>query len=140
MGEGCCEQLRDIWQGGEGDDFIEKVPFAPSNGWYAFKHGGGAAWSGRPDSLYAALDEWLHEYDGVECLSVGHNGEWFVKFGTGHCMSNGVHPTLSKLLKKQEQTGAVEWVELGPDGTFVALFERYTAWYGGKELTDELLS
>jgi hypothetical protein len=33
----------------------------------------------------------------------------------------------------------VEWVELGPDGTFVALFEKYTAWYGGAFLTDDLL-
>jgi hypothetical protein len=74
---------------------------------------------------------------------VGHNGEWFVKFGTGHYSSRGVHP-LEKLLdgisSSGNRTGAVEWVELGPGHTFVALFERYTAWYGCEDLTEALES
>jgi isopentenyl diphosphate isomerase/L-lactate dehydrogenase-like FMN-dependent dehydrogenase len=75
----------------------------------------------------------------VAALSVGHNSEWFVLYNSGDYIWNGVHPTLDELLRSSSSssssfgatsggsTGAVEWVELGPDGTYVALFEYYTA-------------
>jgi hypothetical protein len=118
MGEECPQMLQDIWQEGDGDDFVAQMCFAPSNGWFVFRKGGGATWDGLPDSLEVALDEWWEEYGGVQSLSVGHNGEWFVKFGTGHWLSNGVHPALYKLLDQQQDIGDVEWVELGPNGSF----------------------
>jgi hypothetical protein len=144
LGAQCADKLRDQWWNGEDDERVVKVSFAPSNGWYAFERGGGATYEGLPASLKEHLDEYWQEYDGVQALSVGHNGEWFVKYVKGGAYaSSGVHPALYKLLHTEtgmSRTGAVEWVELGPDGTFVALFERYTAWYGFDNLTDALLS
>lgn len=64
-------------------------------------------------------------------------------FKSGRYTWNGVHPTLDRLLEQQKVGGRdirVEWVELGPDGTFVALFKNHTVWYGGEVLTKHLLS
>lgn len=76
-------------------------------------------------------------------LSVGHNGECFVLFESGSMKWEGVHPTLDRILKDGKVDGRtlrVERVELGPDGTFAALFDTYTGWYGSKRLTSHLLS
>jgi hypothetical protein len=77
---------------------------------------------------------------------VGHNGEWFVKWIYGIHAWHCVHPPLSELQgcnvgsTLRNRTGNVQWVELGPDSTFVAQFEKYTAWYGSKALTEALLT
>lgn len=55
----------------------------------------------------------------------------------------GCAPTLDRILKDGKVDGRtlrVEWVELGPDGTFAALFDTYTGWDGSKRLTGHLLS
>jgi hypothetical protein len=144
LGEQCARGLINMWQDGDGDDFVVKVSFAPSNGWFAVDRGGSANWEGLPDSLHKALDAYWDDHDGVKALSVGHNGEWFVKWGTGAWSSKGVHPELKGLLDSSSYscstTGAVEWVELGPNHTFVALFEWYTAWYGSNNFTEALMS
>lgn len=142
MGEQCEEELQAAWDAGEGDRFVVNVSFAPINGWFARRQVG-ATWNGLPDSLDEWLDRYWDKYDGVQQLSVGHNGEWFVLFKDGHYGSNGVHPALYKLLhskRGKKRTGGVQWVELGPDGTWVALFDKYTAWYGNEDLTEALLS
>lgn len=143
MGAGCEEELRDRWWNCDGDDRIVDVAFAPSCGWYAYRRGGGATWDGLPNSLHDELEAGWDEEGGVKHLSVGHNGEWFVLYESGAYRWNGVHPTLDRLLDQQEVGGrviSVEWVELGPDGTFVALFDSHTVWYGGEDLTEHLLS
>jgi hypothetical protein len=143
MGEGCEAGLRDEWDEGEDDEYVVQVSFAPSFGWFALQESGDAVWNGLPDSLEDHLEKYWDKYDGVKALSVGHNGEWFVRFDNGKVTSRGVHPTLKKLLhdsSSKSRTGAVEWVELGPNGTFVVLFEKYTAWYGGEDLTEDVLS
>uniref|UniRef100_A0A383VJ76 Uncharacterized protein n=1 Tax=Tetradesmus obliquus TaxID=3088 RepID=A0A383VJ76_TETOB len=142
MGEQCEEELQAAWNAGEGDRFVVNVSFAPSNGWFA-RLQVGVTWNGLPDSLDEWLDRHWDKHDGVQQLSVGHNGEWFVLFKDGHYGSNGVHPALYTLLNSKrgnKRTGGVQWVELGPDGTWVALFDKYTAWYGNEDLTEALLS
>ncbi|KAF6253555.1 hypothetical protein COO60DRAFT_1546118 [Scenedesmus sp. NREL 46B-D3] len=137
--------VRWVARGVAGDDRVVDVSFAPNGGWYVRKEGGSCCWNGLPASLEDYLQKYWDEHDGVKELSVGHNGEYFVLFGSrayGYC---GVHPTLVKLLSSKpgsrlrERTGDVQWVELGPAGTFIALFERYTAWYGSEDLADALL-
>lgn len=76
-------------------------------------------------------------------MSVGHNGEYFVKYRSGQYAWCGVHPTLANLLIKEKIGGracSIEWVELGPDATFVALFNNHTVWYGSEVLTEHLLA
>jgi hypothetical protein len=76
-------------------------------------------------------------------MSVGHNGEYFVLYKSGQHAWSGVHPTLDRLLTQQKVGGracSIEWVELGPDGTFVALFDTHTVWYGSQVLTEHLLT
>lgn len=130
MGSGCDDDLRDRWDEGEGDDRVVRVAFAPNNGWYLlFTRGGGASWDNLPHSLSKHLDECWDKEGGVDCLSVGHNGEWFVLCSSGRYSWQGVHPTLGGLLRTRKVAGTpcvVEWVELGPDGTFVALFNNHT--------------
>lgn len=141
MGSSCDQTLRNVWWGGNEDHRVKTVHFAPSNGWFALKSGGGARWNNLPASLDDALDQYWDKYNGVDSLSVGHNGEWFVRYGTGHSQWCGVHPVLDHMLEgKSELTGSSEWVELGPNGTFVALFERYTLWCGDQDLTEALLA
>jgi hypothetical protein len=82
---------------------VVEVSFAPGNGWFGLKQGGGAEWSGLPESLVEYLEQYCKNYDGIEALSVGHNGEWFVKFEGGHYASCGVHPALADLLEKKQQ-------------------------------------
>lgn len=121
LGMSASADLREAWDTGEGDDFITHVFFAPSQGYFELTEGGGASWSDLPASLGAELEEsWDHE-GSVESRP-------------------RVHPTLNMLLKEwSDVTGELEWAELGPNGTFVALFERYTAWYGSESLTHSLL-
>lgn len=139
LGEDRDQTLRNVWWGGTRDHRVEQVYFAPSNGWFVLKKRGGARWDNLPDSLQVALNENWKEWGGVKSLSVGHNGEWFVRYGW-RVQCCGVHPVLEHWLEhKTELTGGVEWVELGPDGSFVALFEKYTLWYGSQDLTDALL-
>lgn len=141
MGSACEAELRDCWWDGAGEDRVVNVAFAPNGGWYVFKKGG-ARWSGLPKSLHEELREEWYAQDGVECLSVGHNGEWFVLYESGVYNWEGVHPTLDRLLRAQKVGGrdiSIEWVELGPDGTFVAVFDNHTVWYGSQDLTDQLL-
>lgn len=143
MGSACEDDLRDAWDEQEDSERVERVAFAPNGGWYLDTEGGGANWSGLPDSLEEALDELWDAEGGVEHLSVGHNGEWFVLFESGAYLWQGVHPTLDRLLSKQEVGGCtcnIEWVELGPGGTFVALCDKHTGWYGSRTLTDHLLA
>uniref|UniRef100_A0A383VKY9 Uncharacterized protein n=1 Tax=Tetradesmus obliquus TaxID=3088 RepID=A0A383VKY9_TETOB len=131
-----------MWNTGEGDKRVVKVLFAPDKGWFVLKRGQGTTRLGLPKSLNDHYDDYFDKYNGVQQLSVGHNGEWFVRLGSGWAW-NGVHPTLNMLLKQDvssSMTGAVQWVELGPDGTWVALFDKYTAWYGNHALTKALLS
>lgn len=143
MGGGCELGLRDCWWNWEGQDRVVNVAFAPNGGWYTYTQGGGAKWLDLPSSLTQNLDENWHKEDGVKCLSVGHNGEWFVRYNSGRCYWLGLHPTLDRLLR-QGKVGrrdiAIEWVKLGPDSTFVALFDQHTVWYGGEELTEHLLA
>jgi hypothetical protein len=141
MGDGCGVELRDRWWQGQGDERVVHVTFAPSGGWYVYCRGGGAQWTGLPMSLRDQLDAYWRQEGGVEHLSVGHNGEWFVRYESKRYSWNGVHPTLDRLLKEQKVGGrtiSVEWVELGPNGTFVALFDCHTVWYGGEDLAEAL--
>jgi hypothetical protein len=143
MGVACEEGLRQRWWEGKGDDRVEGVAFAPSCGWYLFKQGGGAAWNNLPKSLTDTLDEHWQPEGGVNRLSVGHNGEYFVLFESGVHYWAGVHPTLDRILEEGKigsRSLSIEWVELGPDGTFVALFDNHTVWYGSEDLTEHLLS
>ena len=129
-----------MWWNGEGDDRVSKVFFGPNNGWCIFKEGGSISWDNLPDSLSDTIDAHWDEYDGVDDLSIGHNGEWFVKYGDGHFEWCGVHPALEAVFDLPSgKRGGVEWVELGPDGAFVALFEKYTCWYGSSDLTEKLI-
>jgi hypothetical protein len=156
MTMGSEASLRDDWWESKDDQRVVKVCYAPSNGWFLRRRKDGQArYKGLPASLARAIDEsW--KVEGTWCfgtpintLSVGHNGEWFVLWGTAPNRRfnwNGVHPTLKQLLAAEnsstlcDRIGTVQWVELGPDGTFVAHFDRYTAWYGNQRLTEVLLS
>jgi hypothetical protein len=145
MGDGCEGQLQQLWNDSEiGDcERIERVAFATNGGWCVRQEGGGGQWVNLPDSLAAMLRvRWWSE-GGVRQLSVGHHGEWFVLFESGSMKWEGVHPTLDRILKDGKVDGRtvrVEWVELGPGGTFVAVFDSYTVWYGSKRLTGRLRS
>jgi hypothetical protein len=145
LGKSCCSgnglgDLQDHWWNDTGDDRVERVSFAPNKGWFVIKANRGARWENLPDSLSTALEEYWTEHKGVVDLSVGHNGEWFIRYGDGSYQVCGVHPSLSAVLDMpDEKRGGVEWVEMGPDGTFVALFEKYTCWYGDSDLTEALL-
>jgi hypothetical protein len=139
---GACEQsLVSNWWDAEGDR-VERVSFALSNGWFKFKRGGEASWKGLPASLSESLDKNRQAEGGVEALSVGHNGEWLVIYKSGQVRGHGLHPTLEKMLRNNNsnRNGDVRWVQLGPDGTFIAVFENYTVWCGNQELTDHLLA
>lgn len=92
-----------------------------------------------PGCLQEVLENYYEAQDGVKHLSIGHSGEWFVKFNSGLCQWSRVHHTLDYLLSEVDDS-SIEWVELGEDGTFVALFEDFTAWYGTEGLTKHLLS
>jgi hypothetical protein len=144
--------LKDDWWESKNDKRVVKVCFAPSNGWFLRRQGGimQATYKGLPASLSCTIGDnnyqrWKDE-GSIKTLSVGHNGEWFVLWGSGGYTWNGVHLTLWELLRPKSgstlrnRTGWVEWVELGPNGTFVAQFEKYTAWYGNQHLTEALLS
>jgi hypothetical protein len=144
MGQGCEKSLYRKWKKAKGSGVIGQVSFAPNKGWYAFRSNGGASWEGLPESLDQELAEKWDAEGGVAALSVGHNGEWFVLYSSGAYAWNAVHPILEELLQSGNSsfgpTGEVEWVELGPNGTYVALFEYYTAWRGSQALADDLLS
>jgi hypothetical protein len=143
MGDACESELRQLWWDSDGDDRVEGVAFAPSGGWYVVSKDGGGRWAGLPKSLADTLNEYWDAEGGVEQLSVGHNGEYFVLFESGVHYWSGVHPTLDRILEDGGIGGrslSVEWVELGPDGTFVALFDNHTVWYSSEDLTEQLLS
>jgi hypothetical protein len=142
MGVGCEPELRTHWWDWQGQDRIVDAAFAPNRGWFTYSQGGGDFWQNLPSSLTQDLDENWEKENGVKRMSVGHNGEWFVRYNSGLHVWQGLHPTLDCLLRKQKvghRDITIEWVELGPDGTFVALFDRHSVWYGGAVLTDHLL-
>jgi hypothetical protein len=138
MGTGCDEELRNEWWESEGENRVEKVVFAPNNGWHVSRRGGGEWMDNLPSALSKHIDKTWDTGDSVQSISVGHNGEYFALYESGRYIWSGVHPTLDRLLEKKKVGGRackVEWVELGPDGTFVALFDTHTVWYGSEDLT-----
>lgn len=134
---------------GAGIEDIKKLFYAPDHGWYTEAetcdndgnvdtvHG----WRRLPESLDAALTQYHDAYRGVSWLSVGTGGEWFVKYKAGFYQWYGLHPMLDHLLRKgHDKRGEPDWVELGHEKTFVAQFEKCTAWYAEEELSEVLLS
>lgn len=82
MGPQCASGLREMWKTGEGDKRVVKVSFAPDKGWFVLKRGQGTTRLGLPKSLNDQFAELFVKYNGVQQLSVGHNGEWFVRLGS----------------------------------------------------------
>lgn len=68
------------------------------------------------------------------------SGEWLVLAWDDTCWWNGVHPSLARILSIQERPqGNLNFVSLGPDGTYCALFDNRTVWRAKQSFTDHML-
>jgi hypothetical protein len=139
-GLNCPADLQDLIRSGEGTAAVEKVFFAPDDGWIAVRANGSVAWQNLPLGMHHALRNYQHGYGGIKYASVAPDDHtWVVIFRNGRMMcSEGLPHALATALQDIEDDPL--WVELGPDESFVALWPNYTLFSGSRGLAEELLS
>jgi len=82
---------------------------------------------GLPGDMESCVDSARDEYDGVRTAAMGPDGEWFVLALDGTYWSNALHPALEQVLS-DENTGTIQRVRLGPNGTFVCHLSDRLVW------------
>lgn len=90
---------------------------------YVLWEDGRAAWDGLPSRLHNQLNGRQKSLPGVETLSIGPHGEWFVRFLDGSWRSNGMAAGCSlKIAKLQQQGHDIASVVFGEDWTWAILY------------------
>ena len=100
---------------------IELMAFAEDDGWYVMWEDGVSEWVGLPTGLHNQLRSRAGSLPGVEFLSCGPEGEWFVRYANGSWKANGLQGYCSpRLHNLQSQQRDVLKVLFG-EGTWAIL-------------------
>lgn len=98
---------------------MELLAFAPDGGYYVLWEDCTSQWMGLPTGLDNQLKGRGWRRPGVEFLSVGPEGEWFVRYQDGSWRANNLSTSCSEALDEtQEQGCKVLQVLFGEDWTW----------------------
>ena len=110
--------------------------FGP-HGAYLVKHENGITYNNLPGSMDNAIEQWKDEHDGITNVAMGPDGEWFIRWGDGAVSRNSLHPSLERMI----ESGSIPLrIRLGPNGTFLAVFQGRTVWREAEDLSEQILS
>jgi hypothetical protein len=104
---------------------VELLAFAPGGGYYVLWEDGAQTWRGIPTSLHNRLNGRQKSLPGVEFLSIGPSGEWFVRFLDGSWRTRDVEPECREAVQELKDGGReVLKVLFGHDGSWMILSDN----------------